>query len=220
MEVVVSGASGLIGKALVKDLTEHGHTPVRLVRRPVRADDERQWDPAAGELDPEVIESADAVVNLSGAGIGDKRWTPSYKQLLVQSRVDSTGLLARTIAGASNKPQVFLSGSAMGIYGDSQDEVLTEETAPGMGFLADLVQQWEAAATPAVDAGVRTAFLRTTTVLTPKGGALRKMLPPFKFGLGGKFGSGRQYWSWITLPDEVKAIRYLLEAEDVAGAAM
>lgn len=214
MDVAVSGASGLIGTALVAALTDAGHRPIRLVRRePATGADEIRWKPSAGEIDAASLEGVHAVVNLSGAGIGDKRWTPEYKQLCVTSRTDSTSLLATTMAGFDTKPAVFLSGSAIGYYGSQGDTTLTETSPPASDFLATLTVAWEAAAQPAIDAGIRTAFLRTGIVLSTKGGALPKLLPLFKMGLGGKFGSGHQYMSWITIEDEVQAIIHLLTAD-------
>jgi uncharacterized protein len=217
MRIVISGSSGLIGTALVSSLRAHGHTAVRLVRRPASSPDEVTWDPAAGSLAPGALDGADAVVNLSGAGIGDRRWTDPYKRELLESRLQSTELLARSIAAAEQRPAVFLSGSAIGWYGSRGDEELSESSAPGDGFLAELCRRWEDATGAAEAAGVRTAHLRTGIVLTPSGGALKKQLPLFKFGLGGRFGNGRQWQSWISLDDEVAAIEHLLAA-DVAGA--
>lgn len=216
MKIVVSGASGLIGKPLVAKLRSDGHDVVQLVRR-VAKSNESQWNPSAGQLDVAVLEGCDAVIHLSGAGIGDKRWTNKYKQELLDSRTKSTSLLAKTIAKCNKKPGVFLSGSAIGVYGPRGDEQLTEESSSGQSFLAEICRQWEAAAKPAVDAGVRTAFLRTGIVLTPLGGALKKQLPLFRFGLGGKFGNGKQWQSWISLDDEIAAIEYLLTA-NISGA--
>jgi|LakMenEpi03Aug12_release.lakeMendotaPanAssembly.Ray.scaffolds.fasta_scaffold76867_2 uncharacterized protein (TIGR01777 family) len=211
MKIVISGASGLIGTPLVTRLRGKGHEVVRLVRRaPARG--EAQWDPKAGVLDPAILEGADAVIHLSGAGIGDKRWTDAYKREVLESRTLSTSLLARTIATLERKPRVFLSGSAIGIYGARDDEALTESSAHGTGFLADVCEQWEAAAAPASDAGVRTVFLRTGIVLSPQGGALKKLLAVFKIGIGGRFGSGKQWQSWISLDDELGAIEFLLDA--------
>jgi uncharacterized protein (TIGR01777 family) len=211
MKIVISGASGLIGTPLVTRLRGKGHEVVRLVRRaPTRG--EAQWDPQAGVLDPAILEGADAVIHLSGAGIGDKRWTDAYKREVLESRTLSTSLLARTIATLERKPRVFLSGSAIGIYGARDDEALTESSAHGTGFLADVCEQWEAAAAPASDAGVRTVFLRTGIVLSPQGGALKKLLAVFKIGIGGRFGSGKQWQSWISLDDELGAIEFLLDA--------
>ena len=216
MKIIVSGASGLIGQPLVASLRKHGHEVVQLVRRTPRAN-ESQWNPSAGQLDVAVLEGADAVIHLSGAGIGDRRWTAKYKQELLDSRTKSTSLLATTIAKCNKKPSVFLSGSAIGIYGARGDEQLTEQSSHGDSFLAEICKQWEVAAKPAIDAGVRTVFLRTGIVLTPLGGALKKQLPLFKFGLGGKFGNGKQWQSWISLDDEIAAIEHLLTA-NISGA--
>ena len=216
MKIIISGASGLIGKPLVKKLSLAGHEVVQLVRRTPNANESR-WNPATGQIDASVIDGADAVIHLSGAGIGDRRWTTKYKQELVESRTKSTALLASTIANCAKKPSVFLSGSAIGIYGPRGDEELTEQSSNGSSFLADICKQWEAAAKPAVDAGVRTVYLRTGIVLTPLGGALKKQLPLFKLGLGGKFGDGRAWQSWISLDDELAAIEHLLTAK-VSGA--
>ena len=215
MNIVISGASGLIGTALVERLRASGHTVTRLVRREARQG-EISWDPARGVLDASALEGTDAVIHLSGAGIGDKRWTPSYKREILESRTATTALLARTIASLSRKPSVFLSGSAIGIYGPRNDEQLDESSNHGSGFLVDVCQQWEAAAKPAIDAGVRTVFLRTGIVLTPKGGALKKLLLAFRIGAGGRFGNGKQWQSWITLDDEIGAIQHLLTA-NVSG---
>ena len=216
MKIIISGASGLIGKPLVANLRKHGHEVVQLVRRAPQAN-QSQWNPSAGQLDVAVLEGCDAVIHLSGAGIGDRRWTAKYKKELVESRTKSTSLLATTIAKCNKKPSVFLSGSAIGIYGARGDEELTELSSHGDSFLAEICKQWEAAAKPAVDAGVRTVFLRTGIVLTPLGGALKKQLPLFKLGLGGKFGDGRAWQSWISLDDELAAIEHLLTAK-VSGA--
>ena len=216
MRVLLSGSSGLIGKALIAALHDGGHETVRLVRRSVRADDEIAWDPNGGSLDANAFDGVDAVVNLSGAGIGDRRWTEAYKQVLLDSRVKSTALLADTMATLPEKPSVFLSGSAVGIYGNRGTETLTEQSAPGVGFFPSLVQQWEAAAEPAAAAGIRTVLLRTGVVYSPRGGALRKLLPPFKMGLGGKFGSGKQFQSWVSIDDAIKAMLFLMET-DISG---
>ena len=216
MKIIISGASGLIGKPLIASLRNHSHEVVQLVRRAPQAN-QKQWNPNAGQLDIAVLEGADAVIHLSGAGIGDRRWTAKYKQELLDSRTKSTTLLATTIAKCSKKPRVFLSASGVGIYGSRDDEQLTEQSSHGASFLAEICKQWEAAAKPAVDAGVRSVFLRTGIVLTPLGGALKKQLPLFKFGLGGKFGNGKQWQSWISLDDEISAIEYLLTA-NISGA--
>jgi uncharacterized protein (TIGR01777 family) len=216
MKIVVSGASGLIGTQLVAKLSSSGHELVRLVRRSPRSG-EIQWNPKSGTLDAAALEGADAVIHLSGAGIGDKRWTDGYRKEILESRTATTALLAKTMASLSRKPSVFLSGSAIGIYGARNDEQLTEVSTHGTGFLAEVCEQWEAAAQPAVDAGIRTVYLRTGIVLSPKGGALKKLLPLFKLGVGGKFGNGKQWQSWISIDDEIGAIEHLLTA-NVSGA--
>jgi uncharacterized protein (TIGR01777 family) len=210
MNIVVTGSSGLIGTALRTALESGGHSVVRLVRRPASSG-ESQWDPTSGIIDSSVIDTADAVVNLGGAGIGDKRWTDDYKRELVDSRVKGTALLATAISDSATPPPVFLSGSAIGAYGPTGDEELTEESPLGTTFLADLCRQWEDAARQ-VPAATRVALLRTGIVLSSKGGALKKQLPLFKLGLGGRFGSGQPWQSWISLPDVVAAIIHLLES--------
>ena len=216
MKIIISGASGLIGKQLVEQLQQHGHDVVRLVRR-AASTGEIMWDPKAGVLSASALEGADAVIHLSGAGIGDKRWTSSYKREILESRTITTNLIATTIANMNRKPSVFLSGSAIGIYGPRGDEQLNEVSTDGTSFLADVCKQWEDAAKPASDAGIRTVLLRTGIVLTTKGGALKKQLPLFQLGLGGKFGNGKQWQSWISIDDEVGAIEHLLTA-NVSGA--
>ncbi len=216
MRILISGGSGLIGSALSNRLSASGHTVVRLVRRPANAG-ELTWDPRAGTLDPAAFDSCDAVINLSGAGIGEKRWTEQYKAELLSSRVLATELLARTMAGLDRKPDVFLSGSAVGWYGDRGDERLDELSAPGADFLSDICRQWEAATVAAEKAGIRTVHLRTGIVLSAEGGALKKQLPLFRLGLGGRFGNGHQWQSWISIDDEVGAILHLLSTE-VCGA--
>ncbi len=216
MRVVVSGASGVIGRALCARLRSDGHQAVRLVRRAPAAADEAQWDPASGRLDPAAVDGADAVVNLAGAGIGDKRWSEGYTRLLRDSRVRATELLASTVAALERPPTVFLSGSAVGIYGDRGEETLDERSALGTGTLAEICIAWEQATAAAADHGARVAHLRTGIVLARHGGALKKQLRVFRLGLGGRFGSGRQFVSWISLDDEVGAIVHLLTA-DVRG---
>jgi uncharacterized protein (TIGR01777 family) len=216
MDVVVTGSSGLVGSALVPALWEAGHTVRRLVRRAPAGPDEVRWDPEAGTIDAEGLAGIDAAVHLAGEGIAEKRWTPEQKRRLVESRTKGTRLLAETIAALDPRPTVLLSGSAVGFYGDGGEAELTEASPAGSGFLPDLVQQWEAAAQPAVDAGIRTAFLRSGVVLSAKGGAMAKTLPLFKLGLGGPIGDGKQWWPWISIDDEVGAIVHLLTA-DVSG---
>lgn len=218
MEIVIAGSSGLIGTALTESLAAAGHRPIALVRRPPRPGrDEIEWDPAGGQLDQAAIDGADAVINLAGAGIGDHRWTDEYRRTLVESRTDTTSLLARSCAASANPPSVFLGGSAIGYYGNRGAEIVSEESSRGQGFLADLVQAWEGAAQPAIDSGIRTCFLRSGIVLSVEGGVLPKFLPLFKLGLGGRFGSGEQYFSWIAIDDEIRAIEFLLDNESVSG---
>jgi uncharacterized protein (TIGR01777 family) len=217
MDVVISGASGLIGTALRRHLTARGHRVVPLVRRPVHTgEDAIEWDPAAGRLDTGALEGTGAVVHLAGAGIADKRWTPARRREILESRTRGTSLVAGALAGLANPPQVLVSGSAIGYYGNGGEAVLTEESPNGTGFLAELCLAWEEAAAPAVEAGIRTANIRTGLVLTPDGGPIAKLLPLFKLGLGGRMGGGREWWSWISLTDEVRAIAFLLD-HDVSG---
>ena len=217
MRVAVSGASGLLGTTLVPALRESGHQVQRLVRRPARAEDEVSWDPAAGTVDLAALSGVEAVVNLSGAGVGDRRWTDAYKRTILDSRVDSTRTLATAVAELSPAPKVLLSASAVGYYGDRGEEVLLEPSSRGDGFLADVVVAWEAAAAPAADAGVRTVLLRTGLVMSATGGAFGRLLPLFKAGLGGRIGDGRMWWPWITLVDALRAIEFLLHVDDVSG---
>jgi uncharacterized protein (TIGR01777 family) len=202
---------------LTTELKAQGHTVIAAVRREARRNDEVQWDPAGGVLAPSAVDGVNAVVHLAGAGIGDKRWTDSYKKEILESRTLSTSLLARTMAALDTQPTVFLSGSAIGYYGAMQDEKLDETSSIGDGFLADICGQWEQAAQPAIDAGIRTVFLRTGIVLSPQGGALKKQLPLFKLGLGGKLGNGKQYWSYISLEDEIRAIFHLIDDVRLTG---
>ena len=217
MLVVVSGSSGPIGRALCSHLVDCGHHVVRLVRRSVRPGEAAlAWDPETGTIDALGLEGADAVVHLAGAGVGDGRWSESRKRVLVESRTRSTALLAATLAGLHHPPRVLVSASAIGFYGDRDDEILTEQSPPGDDFLASLCVRWEAETAPAAEAGLRVVRARTGLVLSKGGGALPKLLPLFKLGLGGRFGSGAQWWSWITLDDEIRAIAWMLE-NDVRG---
>lgn len=217
MKVAVAGASGLIGRALCTHLRRAEHEVVRLVRRPVRpGEDAVQWDPGRGHLDPAGLDGVEAVVNLAGAGIGDRRWSAQRKHVITESRIRSTAVLASTVARLDPPPRAFINASAVGFYGDRGDEVLTESAGPGTGFLASLCQDWEAETAPAAEAGVRVVLIRSGLVLTATGGALGRMLPLFRIGLGARLGSGSQWWSWITLSDEVAALVWLLD-HDVSG---
>ena len=216
MRIVVSGASGLIGSPLVERLRRDGHDVVQLVRREPRAPHEVRWDPSSGDLDPAALEGVDAAINLSGAGAGDKRWTPEFKRVIRDSRVDSTRTLATALAASGPPPKVLLNASAIGYYGDRGDEELTERSVAGDGFFVDVVVDWEAATRPAEDAGVRTVHLRSGLVMARKGGAFGRLFPLFRLGLGGKLGDGSMWWSWISLEDEVTAIVHLL-THDVSG---
>ena len=216
MRVAITGSTGLIGSALRPHLESLGHEVIRVVRGTSSGTD-ISWAPAEGRIDRHSLDGVDAVVHLAGAGIADKRWTDDYKRELLESRTKGTTLISEAIASADNGPKVFLSGSATGIYGPRGNEDLTEQSAPGDGFLADICMQWEGATAPAEAAGVRVVHLRTGIVLSAEGGALKKQLPLFKFGLGGKMGSGDQWLSWISIDDEVAAITHLLTT-DTAGA--
>jgi uncharacterized protein (TIGR01777 family) len=215
MKIVVSGASGLIGSALVPALESMGHEVVRLVRDEPRGAGEVAWDPAAGTIDAGRLAGVDAAINLSGANL-DRRWTASNKREIVESRVSTTNLLARTLTDLEPRPSVLVCAGPTGIYGDRGDEILTEESELGSGFLADLGINWEAAAEPARAAGIRVVNFRQGIVLSREGGALRRMLLPFKLGLGGRVGSGKQWWSWVSLDDLVSAYVLALEG-DLAG---
>lgn len=217
MDVVVSGASGLIGSALCRSLQADGHRVRRLVRRPPGSDTAAiQWDPASGRLEASELEGVEAVVHLAGEGIGDKRWSEEQKRKVLESRTKGTTLLAEAVASLDSKPSVFVSASGMGIYGEGGDTVLTEASPPGDIFLAQVCVEWEAATQPAVDAGIRVPLLRTSIVLSGEGGVLKKTLLLFKAGLGGRIGSGQQWWSWISIDDEVAAIRFLID-RDISG---
>ena len=210
--IAITGASGLIGSALVGHLKSEGHTVQRLVRRATVAPDEIQWDPKTGYVDIEALRGVDAVIHLAGVGVGDKRWTKRYKSEILNSRLLGTTAIANAVAEV--KPQVFISASAIGWYGDSGNRAVVESDSVGNDFLAAVCREWEGAADLAGD--VRTVKLRTGLGLDPTGGALGRMLPLFRFGLGGKLGSGKQWWSWITLHDVVRAIIFALE-HPIAG---
>ncbi|NEY33569.1 TIGR01777 family protein [Streptomyces sp. PRKS01-65] len=215
--VAVAGASGLIGGALVRSLAADGHEVVRLVRRAPRGPGEVWWDPERGQVDAAGLAGCDAVVNLAGAGVGDRRWTAAYKDRIRRSRVLGTTALAGALARLEPRPRVFVSGSATGYYGLTGARAVDESAPPGKGFLPALCVEWEAAAAPAVEAGVRTVFARTGLVVARGGGAWGRLFPLFRAGLGGRLGDGRQYWSFIALHDEVAAIRHLMDREDLSG---
>ncbi|MFG1777179.1 TIGR01777 family oxidoreductase [Micromonospora sp. NPDC049051] len=219
MRILMAGASGFLGTRLIDRLTADGHQVTRLVRRPPRTPDERQWNPAAAQLDPAVVAEADAVVNLAGAGVGDKRWNDGYRQLIRSSRVDTTTTLAITIAGLTqgDRPRTLLNSSAVGWYGNTGDRTVEEDAPAGEGFLADVCRVWEAATRPAEDAGVRVVRMRTGLPLHRDGGLLKPQLLPFKLGIAGRLGSGRQWLPWISMADWLDAVRFLLDRDDVAG---
>jgi len=218
MIIAITGASGLVGKPLVASLEAEGHLVRQLVRREVQdADREVFWDPVAGHLDPEELNGVDAVVHLAGENVAGGRWSARRKKAILDSRVQGTRLLCETLAKLDHKPSMLCSASAIGFYGDRGDALL-EETAPaGEGFLADLCQQWEQETGPASDAGIRVVNLRIGVVMSPQGGALSKMLLPFKLGLGGVIGSGQQFVSWIELGDLISAIRFVIENDSLHG---
>ena len=211
--VAVTGSSGLVGSALVSHLKSEGYTVQRLVRRKPVSPDEVSWDPKAGTIDLAALEGIDAIIHLAGAGVGDKRWTTKYRAEILNSRLLGTTTIAH--AATKLKPAVFISASAIGYYGETGNRAVNEDDRSGDGFLAAVCREWEAAADLAT--GVRTVKVRTGLVLDPTGGALGRMLPLFRLGLGGKLGSGSQWWSWITLHDEVKALTHLLNS-DIEGA--
>jgi uncharacterized protein len=216
MDVVVTGSSGLIGSALKGSLEKSGHRMIPMVRSQAPGD-AIHWDPDRGEIDAGGLEGVGAVVHLAGEGIGARRWNEAHKAKVKESRSRGTSLLAATLAKLEKPPKVLVSGSAVGYYGDRGDEVLTESSRPGNDFLAGVCTTWEAATAPAKEAGIRVAHIRTGIVLSGGGGVLPKMLLPFKFGVGGKLGSGRQWVSWIALEDEVAAIAHLLGDESLSG---
>ena len=210
--VAITGSTGLIGSALVGHLRSEGHTVQRLVRRKAAAPDEISWDPKNGTIDIAALEGVDAVIHLAGANVGDHRWTKKYRAEILNSRLLGTTTIAQAVSTV--KPKVFISGSAIGYYGETGNRAVNESDRGGDDFLAAVCREWEAAADLAGD--TRTVKIRTGLVLEPTGGALGRMLPLFRFGLGGKIGSGKQWWSWITLHDEIRAICHLLES-DVSG---
>lgn len=215
MRVLISGASGLVGTELSRQLLELGHEPIRLVRGPSSSDSEISWNPATGELPDDALAGVDAVVNLAGATTGKIPWTAKYMRTLIDSRIGSTRTLVEAINKSANPPKVLISGSASGIYGDRGDEILDESASRGTGFLADLASAWE---DEAQKANTRVVLVRTTMVMSKKLGALGKLLPLIKLGIGGALGSGKQWWAWISLEDEARAIIHLINKESAVGA--
>ena len=219
MDFAVTGASGLIGRALVDRLRLQGHQVRRLVRpgRSLEAGDVH-WDPESGDVDLAALAGVDGVVHLAGAGVGDHRWTPSYRESILQSRVQGTRTIVRAMSALDPKPLTLVSASAIGWYGDRAGELLTENSAPGTGFLAEVTQAWEHEAMQIEDAGIRAVTIRSGIVMSRQGGALGRLLPLIRLGIGGPLGSGRQWWSWITLEDQLRAIQFLLLTDEVSGA--
>jgi uncharacterized protein (TIGR01777 family) len=215
VRVIIAGSSGLIGTSLVSELRGAGHEVLRLVRRPPAAPDERQWNPPAGTIQDGALDSVDAVVNLCGAGVADRRWTEARKQVLRDSRNVPTEVLAAAVA--ERKIPTLINASAVGYYGDGGDTELTESSPSGDGFLSLLCREWEAATQPAADAGTRVARLRTGLVLSRGGGLLGPLRPLFNFGFGARLADGSQYWPWISLADELAAIRFCLEHDEISG---
>jgi uncharacterized protein len=214
--IAITGATGLIGIALGSYLRKGGHTVKRVVRRNPTGED-ILWDPAAGTIEAAKLEGVDAVVHLAGHGIGEGKWTEDHKRKVLESRLQGTTLLSETLAGLTRKPYVFVSGSAIGFYGDRGVEPMTETSTVGTGFLADVVKQWEACTVSAEAAGIRVVHLRTGIVMSTTGGALKQQLLPFKLGIGGRLGKGTQYLPWISITDQVRAIEYIINTTALAG---
>ena len=217
MRIAVTGASGLIGTELVAALRGRGDEVVRLVRREPTAPDESSWDPLSGRVDPAGLEGVEAIVHLAGVGVGDHRWSEAYKREIRTSRTAGTRTIAIAAASMDPRPRVLVSASAIGYYGDTADRTVTEFSPPGKGFLAEVVVAWESAADPAREAGIRVAHPRTGLVVSGKGGAWGRLFPIFKLGAGGKLGSGSQYWSFISMADEVDALLRLIDDDSLAG---
>ncbi|WP_327283104.1 MULTISPECIES: TIGR01777 family oxidoreductase [unclassified Streptomyces] len=217
MRIAITGSTGLIGHALVRSLRADGHDVVRFVRRTPAAPDEAAWDPRRGYVDPAGLAGCAAVVHLAGAGVGDRRWNAAYKREIRDSRVRGTDAMARAIAALDAPPAVFVCGTAVGYYGDTGEHAVDEHAPAGQGFLPEVCIEWEAAAAPAQEAGVRTVFARTGLVVAAEGGAWGKLFPIFRAGVGGRLGNGRQYWSFISLHDEIAALRYAVDTPELSG---
>ena len=217
MKIAVTGASGMVGSAFCSLATTGGHRVLRLVRRKSESPEEISWDPHTGKIDAEALRGVDAVVHLAGDNISEGRWTTAKKQRIRSSRVDGTRLISETLAKLDDKPRTMIAASAIGYYGNRGDEQLDESASVGTGFLADVVRDWEAATQPARDSGIRVVNLRLGVVISPQGGALRKMLTPFKLGLGGPVGNGRQYMSWISIDDAIGSIHHALMTDSLEG---
>ncbi|WP_406860524.1 TIGR01777 family oxidoreductase [Streptomyces sp. HUAS MG47] len=215
--IAVTGASGLIGTALVRSLRADGHEVCRLVRRPARTADEVEWDPKRLYVDTSGLVGCEAVVHLAGAGVGERRWTEAYKREIRDSRVLGTRAIAQAVASLAEPPRVLVCGTALGYYGDTGSRAVDESAPAGEGFLPSVCVEWEAAAAPAEEAGVRVAYARTGLVVARRGGAWGRLFPIFRAGLGGRMGDGHQYWSFIALHDEIAALRHLLDTEGLSG---
>src|SRR5688572_24780762 len=216
MKILISGSHGLVGKALIKSLTTDGHEIVRLVRRQAGTP-EIEWHPNEGRIDAQQLEGLNVVVHLAGENIAEGRWTADKKRAIRESRVKGTSLLSNALANLSQPPTLFLSASAIGYYGDRGDELLTEKSAPGKGFLSEVCIEWENATKPAVQKGIRTVYTRFGIILDASGGALEKMLTPFRMGIGGRIGNGKQWVSWIALDDVVNGLKFLIDDKSTHG---
>ncbi|MCY0939478.1 TIGR01777 family oxidoreductase [Streptomyces sp. H34-S4] len=217
MRIAVTGATGLIGSALGRSLKADGHEVVRFVRRAPEGPEEARWDPERGYVDPVGLAGCGAVVHLAGAGVGDHRWTAAYKREIRDSRVKGTAAIASAVAAMADPPATLVCGSAIGYYGDTGDRTVDEDSPAGEGFLPEVCVEWEAAAAPARDAGIRTVFARTGLVVAAEGGAWGKLFPIFRAGIGGRLGNGRQYWSHISMHDEIAALRHLIDTPALTG---
>ena len=217
MKLVVAGGSGLIGSALIKDALSKKHEVIQLVRRKPKHQHEVQWNPDKFEVEIDALNDATAIINLSGAGVGDKRWTKNYKKLILTSRVNATKTLSESITRLNNPPSVFVSSSAIGFYGDTAENAVDENAELGEGFLSDVVFNWEYAAQKVKQHKIRVVHPRTSLVMSKRGGVLKKVLPIFKLGLGGKLGNGKQFWSYISLEDEIRAIYHLINDSRLTG---